>query len=67
MGSRSNQQYPKAAMSFVCGSAADTARGAMQTGEQGEMLFCLSPAPVPQMCSANPVYCNLVLLKRGDG
>lgn len=67
MGSGSNQRYPKAAMSFVSGSGADAARSAMQTSERGEMLLCLSPAPVSQTCSAKQIYCNLVLLKGVDG
>lgn len=27
------------------------------------MLLCLSAAPIPQTCSAKPIYCNPVLLK----
>lgn len=35
----------------------------MQTSEQGEILLCLSAAPILQTCSAKPIYCNPVLLK----
>lgn len=50
-------------MSFVSGSASHTACSAMQTSEQGEILLCLSAAPILQTCSAKPIYCNPVLLK----